>query len=711
MSTTSAAEKSTRVVGGGKFTLLPDQSEAVFYKTLPLPGVIILVHGVNSDGEWYESTERGLCEGLNERLARRPEQMAYSGPTSGRLAPVQYTPELTADGYLAPQRSADNFIKAQPHYSPVIRFRWGYKASKKDVRQFGKNVWLNENDYWGGGPFANGCSTIADLWTEGLNDRLFLWLTAQHLNPVAGRDVYRCPHRAYYVHAALRLARLIKSIRDRQADCPITVMCHSQGNMVGIAAAFLADRLGIQADNYLLCNPPLSLVPDNLTENWSQRGSSDSQGSLGRQTYRARVETLKNFFILLRARAACAHADKRIDREMANSAPKVGPAFTAAGDRQRHGLNGSTFGRVTLYCNPHDQVISATTVQGIGWRGMNAEEIGVTNGKGVFTQRVFAHRYLVGQVPGKSYRYWDDRWNKEAGAGKDGFWHPPSPAVTHRLRQGLTSSETLVEKIATVFMASKVNHVALFKQHVNADVAKGWSIPVDAPELPRHFLPTAYRYGKLSPQFDEGIDAVGNAREARKSEDKKKAGDPYDEHVTLKSEDGSANDGPQGDQDSEARLRYEHRARLRMQARRGDRADVQGNVAGERPGGQSTEEYQSWRTEQIGAFLKEGVDQSATDHSTIVTNSEHARLAAAYDVAVGVCTLSEEAMRELRVEADWRYWDGLKENHPHRYLGEYFDQSTMLKKTLDGWLSNEEASRPRSILDERSWKKSIAEAR
>lgn len=711
MSTTTGAAPSSRVIGGGKFTLLPNHGEARFYKTLPLPGVIILVHGVNSDGEWYESTERGLCEGLNERLARRPEQMVYSGPTSGRLLPAQYTPELTADGYLAPRRSADNFIDTGTHYSPVIRFRWGYKASKTELRQFGKNVWLNENDYWGGGPFANGCSTIADLWTEGLNDRLFLWLTAQHLNPVPGRDVYRCPHRAYYVHAALRLARLIKSVRDRQADCPITVMCHSQGNMVGIAAAFLADRLGVQADNYLLCNPPLSLLPDNFMESWSQRDSSDSQGGLGRQTFAARVETLKNFFALLRSRAAHAHADEKVDKEMANRSPKVGTAFTAAEDRQRHGLNGSTFGRVTLYCNPHDQVISAATVQGIGWRGMSAQEIEMTNGGGVFVQRVFAHRYSVGQAPGKSYRYWDDRWNKDAGAGKDGFWYPPSPTVTFRLRQGLASSETIIEKILSVITGPLVGLVGLAKQGVNADVDKGWSIPVDAPELPRQFLPRAYRYGKLSPQFDEGVDAVGNARDASKSRDKKTAGDPYDEHATRQPQDGSADDAPQGDQKSEAQLRYEHRARLRMQARRGDLADAQGNVAGEEPGGQATQEYQAWRTAQIGAFLKEGVDQSATDHSTIVTNSEHARLAAAYDVAVGVCTLSEREMRQLRVEADWRYWDGLKENHPHRYLGEYFAESTMQGKSLEDWLSNEEANRPPGIVDERSWKISTSGAR
>lgn len=35
---------------------------------LQLPGIIIFVHGVNSEGEWYDPAEEFLCEGLNERL-------------------------------------------------------------------------------------------------------------------------------------------------------------------------------------------------------------------------------------------------------------------------------------------------------------------------------------------------------------------------------------------------------------------------------------------------------------------------------------------------------------------------------------------------------------------------------------------------------------------------------------------------------------------
>ena len=64
-----------QVVGGGGYLTLPDKSLCRFLATLPLPGVVIFVHGVNSDGEWYDAAEQGLCAGLNARLARKDEQI------------------------------------------------------------------------------------------------------------------------------------------------------------------------------------------------------------------------------------------------------------------------------------------------------------------------------------------------------------------------------------------------------------------------------------------------------------------------------------------------------------------------------------------------------------------------------------------------------------------------------------------------------------
>ncbi|WP_115415105.1 T6SS effector phospholipase Tle3 domain-containing protein [Enterobacter roggenkampii] len=36
----------------------------------PMPGIVILVHGVNDVGEAYQNQERGIIEGLKKRLGR-----------------------------------------------------------------------------------------------------------------------------------------------------------------------------------------------------------------------------------------------------------------------------------------------------------------------------------------------------------------------------------------------------------------------------------------------------------------------------------------------------------------------------------------------------------------------------------------------------------------------------------------------------------------
>ena len=223
---------------GSGITFIDHDKPMTLIQQMPLPGIVIFVHGVNSDGEWYTPSEDGLCKGLNDRLKRRNEHMKYPSAAGGQLTPAKYLPELTDDGFINPDMNDKTFIKADENFSPVIQFRWGYKANGQDLQDYGPGLYLNENDYWGGGPFANGCTSLPDLWSEGLDDTLFLWMHVQHLNPTNDRNVYACPPRPYYVLAAHRLAKLVESVRKKQADVPITIVCHSQGNMIGLAAHF-----------------------------------------------------------------------------------------------------------------------------------------------------------------------------------------------------------------------------------------------------------------------------------------------------------------------------------------------------------------------------------------------------------------------------------------------------------------------------------------
>ncbi|MBW8828387.1 MAG: hypothetical protein JF606_02930 [Burkholderiales bacterium] len=681
---------------------------------MPLPGITIFVHGVNSDGEWYEQAEQGLCEGLNARLARRDEHLKYLGPAAGQLSPASYMAELTPSGFINPEMKPKTFIQAKETFSPVIRFRWGYKANGEELQEYGSGVYLNEKDYWGGGPFANGCTSLPDLWGQGLSEDMFLWVHVQHLNPTNDRNVYSCPPRPYYVLAAHRLAKLVESIRSKQADVPITIVCHSQGNMVGIAAAFLGDRMPnvtdaarhsgrCVADTYVLCNAPYSLVKDNFADSWSERGMADPQGRTGRQTVGARTKTLAAFFDIIRKQASAQQPPEPINLRMSNKVH----GFTAEADRVKYGLNNSTYGRVTLYCNPHDQVISATTVQGIGWRGLNDAEITATYGDGVFTQRVFAQGFKVGEQG--QYDYWDNHYRNTKTSrlkpGSQDFWYPESPKAEYSIAKGVAAYQGALGKVFGTLLTIGFAPLAIVglkaaKVRINALPPNDWKLPLRAPPLPEPFVPESVQFGFPSEQFDQGFDAPGAYRNVNRQVE---PGDPYAD--THKTKDGSRNDAPQGTEQSEAALRYEHHAYLRMQAKReglyksGEKVEAEDSPDESQ---KATDEYKAWRSKEIKTYLAKNLDTHATDHSTIMTNPMHAEKALAYDVAIGNCDIREADLHQLRIAADWRFLDGLGDGDPHKVFFEYFDKGKFKERTAYKW-ADAECKMPDTITDEREW--------
>lgn len=697
-------------------TFLDQEASVDVISQMPLPGLVIFVHGVNSDGEWYTACESGLCSGLNDRLKRRNEHMKHAGPDGGQLTPVRYLRELTDDGFINPDMNANTFLEPHENFSPVIQFRWGYKANGKELQDYGTGLYLNEHNYWGGGPFANGCTSLPDLWGDGLDDTLFLWLHVQHLNPTNDRNVYACPPRPYYVLAALRLAKLVESIRKKQADVPITIVCHSQGNMIGLAAAFLGDRMPAVsdgsktgrcvADNYVLCNAPYSLVASNLAQGWTERGMKDAKGNGGRQTSEARNKTLAAFFDIIGKQRPMEQPAAEIDRFMANKAH----GFDAQTDRQKHGYGPtpSTYGRVTLYFNPHDQVISSSTVQGIGWRGLSQEEIDATRGNGIFSQRVFAQNFKVGELG--QYDFWANHHGKGMKPESQDFWFPNSPMAKYDIKKGADANAGTLGKIFT-FAAAPVMifSMMLSRVRINALPPKVWQTPLTAPKLPEAFLPEASRFGVSSQNFDEGSDAPGESRNKNRI---RPPNDPYSGDNKIPEGGTEAarkkgSDAAEGDERSEAALRYEHHAYLRYQAKRAGRYAPDAKVTEEDEPNSASADYKAWRTKMIKDSLAANVNSHATDHSTIMTNELHARKALAYDLAIGRCSISNADMRHFRTVADWRFLDGLPEDDPHNCFQDYFKTGYLIKgyvkkMTVTDWTATADGAIPEKIVNRRA---------
>lgn len=97
-----------------------------------LPGIIIFVHGVNSEGEWYEDAEKYLCEGLNKRL---------NIPKKFKLEPNRYF----NNKFIADEKNIENSrynIEHNSHEietlnnSPIIRFYWGYRANDNEIGKY-----------------------------------------------------------------------------------------------------------------------------------------------------------------------------------------------------------------------------------------------------------------------------------------------------------------------------------------------------------------------------------------------------------------------------------------------------------------------------------------------------------------------------------------------------------------------------------------------
>ncbi|KVT74203.1 hypothetical protein WK56_08285 [Burkholderia ubonensis] len=351
-----------------------------------MPGVIIFVHGVNSEGEWYDAAEEALCDGLNDRLHRTEDT---------KLKSNQYI-TVDPDTRKAIPRGLDPGAKGR---SPVIRFYWGYRAADGTERKWriplrnpdGFDFWspqcTNEKGpwYWGGGAFQNGTNNLRQLWSHQGMKRHILGFDMELLNTELDRQLQDAPPRHYYAHAAKRLADLIDRIRT---ECPrdtVTVMSHSQGTMIALAATALCKTRA--PDALFVMNSPYALddkVTDALT------------AGIDRPTPEARVNTFRNIANRIKR-------DKRPMTEAQMKQLQCGASedmnFWRPDNRRKSGVHErDNHGRLYVYFTPHDRVMGSTPLQSIGWQGIPDKllsELGDT-----VKQRMLARYTPVGDKPG-----------------------------------------------------------------------------------------------------------------------------------------------------------------------------------------------------------------------------------------------------------------------------------------------------------------------
>jgi len=213
-----------------------------------MPGTIIFVHGVNSQGEWYKDAAGQFAEGLNGRLGRHDLEKLETDPI---------------DKHRLKRKNNSN----KNTRSPVIPFYWGYSVADealfKVVEQRGGVAQVSNRDLealkdkahgvhkardgdpdagfvdaygnyledefaWGGGPFQNGTNNLLQFWEGGFRRHLLKGFVDLHEHSTLGRELFDCPERLYYVHAARRLALLIDTLRRDVVNEPINIVAHMQ---------------------------------------------------------------------------------------------------------------------------------------------------------------------------------------------------------------------------------------------------------------------------------------------------------------------------------------------------------------------------------------------------------------------------------------------------------------------------------------------------
>lgn len=355
-----------------------------------LPGVIIFVHGVNSEGEWYDAAEKALCEGLNERLGL--------GGSEFRLEENSYIDREVEAPHRMHERRYDS---RNPGRSPVIRFFWGYREPEAVAAQGKHKVPLrnisgvdfakrSKDDqgpwFWGGGPFQNGTNNLQQMWSgKGFSRHLFGVINLQLLNTEPERQLQDAPARDYYPHAAQRLANLIDKIRTRYPHDTITVMSHSQGTMIAMAAAALCSTRA--PDALFLMNSPFAL-DDKITD-FATSGND-------RPTAAAREKTFRN--IANRIRADRRMLDDRLKGLLQVGKTPDGKPWRPDAQLAPELAERDNHGRLYVYFSPHDRVMGMSALESIGWQGVSSrllEELGDT-----VKQRMLARLTPCGDTPG-----------------------------------------------------------------------------------------------------------------------------------------------------------------------------------------------------------------------------------------------------------------------------------------------------------------------
>ncbi|MBK5510348.1 T6SS effector phospholipase Tle3 domain-containing protein [Pseudomonas sp. TH15] len=625
----------TKKICSAQSITMPSGGDVHLIPPPPKPCVTIVVHGVNDMAGCYERVERGLCQGLNERLDM-PRTLPNGANNPGFLMPATYSLPADDDGKATNPDAVyyrRNFGASSNGCQPrsvVIPFYWGFREEEEKINKTkAHGQWEDRNgnrlDKTGtkeGGQFANATTNLPDMWGEGFNGYPFGILPLNFIGGNLTHPLYSATNRRYMVLAALRLAMLIKIIRKRYPNDTVNVVGHSQGTLLTLLAhAFLKDEGERPVDGVVMINSPYSLYQPN---------NEKAQKWLGQQTTGARIATLNGILQFISGNPNSNPALSSVTLKNCQGYGAIGGLGWTGSSSSQANIGGEKIsfderdnrGCTYLYFTPQDQTVGLGNVQGIGWQGIGDEIEGVPARKvlpHLFHQRIFTVRKRNGE--------------KEP-VGKH------VPPYVYLLRQ---DSEQPWEDTGLGFM----------DRIPNGSLDKGASVVLTAPQLP---VP-----GDVNFSNDGVMTAPGEASKSGVYQMKDKL-DPVDASI------GVANGGwePKNPRHAEAEIMEEALAfkygqdiqSVEKARNEGKEASECAHVFAARAQGNGKVLITRGETPYQARIRLQGEDYSEalSFHSSIPNNPEHSRQVLAYDVAIGAGECVDEASfyAYLCRVADWR---------------------------------------------------------
>jgi len=587
---------------------------------LQLPGLIIFVHGVNSEGEWYDDAEQALCAGLNNRLnltaqSRLKENTYANGDWWSCSKDSQewkncYGEEGDKRKWITPTR-----IITEEGRSPVIRFYWGYRHTENQKYDY-KIPLRNKNGdnyydltpqqraksgpfYWGGGPFQNGCNQLISLWSKvGFDKHLRgiagLFTNAQLINIEEDRILSTAPPRLYYAHAVGRLADLIKTIRQTHPEDTVSVVSHSQGTMIALAAAAIEapDALFVMNSPYALGNE----YPTGLNYQDEEIPSPQSREAILADIVKKIAEN-KN------------RLTRQGSQRLLAGVSCDGKSWTPLAKTHKQLAERDNHGTTWIYCNPHDRVMGSAALRSIGWQGLpNIQESHFTEPHRLFAAtgsslyvRMLARNTPCGGPPDSQTCFAD------LGDGKP-FWSDLNSLMEKRYWPNPEAGQKLNINGPAVPEPISAEELANFEEPMQADIRVATSGP------------TGYGYGQID-QNSLQADSMFTGQPVDAS---------YRYYMSL----------------------YDSSNQKMV---RGSRSSII------LPGNGDKDERINY-VMQTPEQMQEGIRtyiQRPTNHSTLPRHQSFMSRVVAYDLPVGYCWHSwdRSSLAKLRRQADWLQQD------------------------------------------------------